>query len=110
MIGKKLFVLILLSLSTYHQSHGCYSDQERKFVQNLSLGEKIGQLFMIGAIATSHEPQKPGEYTEDQIKDGKPYRLEVEMPDGPALFTYHEFVRWAQTMAVLLKPDILLET
>lgn len=68
MIGKKLFVLILLSLSMYHQSHGCYSDQERKFVQNLSLGEKIGQLFMVGAIATPHEPQKSGEYTEDQIK------------------------------------------
>jgi len=42
-------------------------------------------------------------------EEGKSYRLEVEIPEGKALFTYEEFVRWAQTMTVMLNPKVMLE-
>lgn len=41
--------------------------------------------------------------------DGRAYRFELETPDGPALMTYDEFIRFAQTVAVLLDPRTLLE-
>jgi len=55
-------------------------------------------------------PVKVIAHTEQQISPaGKRYRLELETPEGPAFFTYNEFVRWAQTVATMLRPSILLE-
>lgn len=42
-------------------------------------------------------------------EDGKPYRLELDAANGPALFTYEEFIRFAQSIATLMKPSVLLE-
>lgn len=49
-------------------------------------------------------------YQDRQVSpDGKKFRLEMEMPEGPTRFTYEEFIRFAQSVAVLMKPSVLLE-
>jgi beta-glucosidase-like glycosyl hydrolase len=63
--NAKRTLCCLLSIFIYMQSHGCYSTQEQERVQSLSLDKKIGQLLMVGAVAT---PQKPSVYTEEAIK------------------------------------------
>jgi beta-glucosidase-like glycosyl hydrolase len=66
--NSTLLLCCIFGLSVHTNSRACYSAQERAIVKSLSTDEKIGQLLMAAAVATPHEPTKPSEHTEDDIK------------------------------------------
>jgi hypothetical protein len=41
---------------------------------------------------------------------GKEQSLSIETPEGPVTFDYYRFVRFAQALTVLLRPQVILET